>query len=117
MSVYILASVVILAVCGLASLVMLVAAIRYLSLSPVRKAALRSDPQQFIGLSRGEEVLRWIALLGIAAGMFSMPWWPGRGSRMPVESTDLTGLVSWGAISWLAVAAVLLRRLIYKRWI
>ncbi|MDP2765647.1 MAG: hypothetical protein Q8O54_12515 [Brevundimonas sp.] len=110
-------TVVVLAACGLTSLVMLAAAIRYLSFDEARKTALRSDPGQMSGLSRGEETLRWMAVLGVAAGLFSMPWWPIKGGGMPVLSSDLPGLISWGAVSWLAVAAVLLRRLIYKRWV
>ena len=108
---------VVLAACGLTSLVMAVAAVRYLLLDEARKAAFRSDPRQFYGLSTGEEALRWVAVLGVVAGLFCMPWWPKRGTDMPVVATDVAGLISWGAISWLAVAAVLLRRLIYKRWI
>lgn len=110
-------TIVVLVACGLTSLVMLVAAIRYLFLDKSRKAALRSEPGQMSGLSRGEETLRWMAGLGIAAGLFSMPWWPTKGGGMPILASDLPGLISWGAVSWLAVAAVLLRRLIYKRWV
>lgn len=107
----------VLVACGLTSLVMLVAAIRYLSFDEARKAALRSEPGQMYGLSKGEDALRWMATLGIAAGLFSMPWWPRKGGGMPILSSDLPGLITWGAVSWLAVAAVLLRRLIYKRWV
>ena len=112
-----IAMLVLVAMCGLTSLVMLIAAVRYLSLDPARKAALRSDPQRFFGLSKGEEILKWISVLGVAVGLFSMPWWPHRGTRVPVDSLDIPNLISWGAVSWLAVAAVLLRRLVYKRWI
>lgn len=108
---------VLIAVSGLTSLAMLLAAIRYLALGPEQKAALRSDPQQFFGLSKGEEALRWIAVLGLAIGLFTQPWWPRRGPDLSVSPTDVPSLVSWGAIAWLGVLAVLVRRLIYKRWI
>ncbi len=104
-------------VLGLGTLAMLVAVIRYLLLDDARKMALRSDPTQMLGLSRGEEILRWTSVLGIVAGLFSMPWWPRRGSLPVVEASDTLFLLAYGIIAWLAVAAVLLRRLIYKRWI
>jgi hypothetical protein len=106
-----------LSVLGLGTVAMLVALIRYLLLDDARKMALRSEPTQMIGLSRGEEILRWTSVLGIAAGLFSVPWWPRRGSPPVVEASDTLYLLAYGIFAWLAVAAVLLRRLIYKRWI